>query len=245
MGRGAGGARARRGRGPPRRGRRPRPDRADARLGLPRRARRGPATGAAVERPADRRAVRVDHRARRRGPAAGGAGNPALTGFQAPKVRWLLDEEPEVAARVRTVLLPKDYVRLRLTGERATDASDASGTLLLDVRRARLVRRAARGARDPPGLAAGVREGTEAGRRAARRGGGRARAPARAAGRRGRGRQRRRGGRRRRGRRGARVLLDRHERRRVRAARRLHAGPVGPRARLLPRAARAPSTSWP
>ena len=62
------------------------------------------------------------------------AGNPALTGFQAPKVRWLIDEEPAVAARVRTVLLPKDFVRLRLTGERATDASDASGTLLLDVR---------------------------------------------------------------------------------------------------------------
>ena len=61
------------------------------------------------------------------------AGNPALTGFQAPKILWLRDEEPDAYARVRTVLLPKDYVRLRLTGERATDASDASGTLLLDV----------------------------------------------------------------------------------------------------------------
>jgi xylulokinase len=62
------------------------------------------------------------------------AGNPALTGFQAPKIRWLANHEPDAYARVASVLLPKDYVRLRLTGERATDASDASGTLLLDVR---------------------------------------------------------------------------------------------------------------
>jgi xylulokinase len=62
------------------------------------------------------------------------AGNPALTGFQAPKILWLRRHEPEAHARLATVLLPKDYVRLRLTGERATDASDASGTLLLDVR---------------------------------------------------------------------------------------------------------------
>lgn len=63
------------------------------------------------------------------------AGNPALTGFQAPKILWLRDEEPENYARISKILLPKDYVRLRLTGEHATDASDASGTLLLDVRR--------------------------------------------------------------------------------------------------------------
>jgi xylulokinase len=62
------------------------------------------------------------------------AGNPALTGFQAPKILWLKDEEPENYARVSSVLLPKDYVRLQLTGEYATDASDAAGTLLLDVR---------------------------------------------------------------------------------------------------------------
>src|ERR1044072_6580501 len=62
------------------------------------------------------------------------AGNPALTGFQAPKIRWLAHHEPEHYARVASVLLPKDYVRLMLTGEHATDASDASGTLLLDVR---------------------------------------------------------------------------------------------------------------
>jgi xylulokinase len=62
------------------------------------------------------------------------AGNPALTGFQAPKVLWLARHEPDAYARVASVLLPKDYVRLRLTGEQATDASDAAGTLLLDVR---------------------------------------------------------------------------------------------------------------
>ena len=62
------------------------------------------------------------------------AGNPALTGFQAPKIVWLKEEEPENFGRVSRVLLPKDYVRLGLTGEYATDASDASGTLLLDVR---------------------------------------------------------------------------------------------------------------
>jgi xylulokinase len=61
------------------------------------------------------------------------AGNPALTGFQAPKIVWLRDAEPENYARVSHVLLPKDYVRLLLTGEYATDASDAAGTLLLDV----------------------------------------------------------------------------------------------------------------
>ena len=62
------------------------------------------------------------------------AGNPALTGFQAPKILWLLDEEPDAYARLTRVLLPKDYIRLRLTGEVATDASDASGTLLLSLR---------------------------------------------------------------------------------------------------------------
>lgn len=63
------------------------------------------------------------------------AGNPALTGFQAPKIVWLRDAEPEQYARLRRVLLPKDYARLLLTGEYATDASDASGTLLLDIGR--------------------------------------------------------------------------------------------------------------
>jgi xylulokinase len=61
-------------------------------------------------------------------------GNPALTGFQAPKILWLRNHEPERYARVRRVLLPKDYIRLLLTGLAATDASDAAGTLLLDLR---------------------------------------------------------------------------------------------------------------
>jgi xylulokinase len=60
-------------------------------------------------------------------------GNPALTGFTAPKLLWLRRHEPETYARIRHVLLPKDYVRLRLTGEHAIDVADASGTLLFDV----------------------------------------------------------------------------------------------------------------
>jgi xylulokinase len=62
-------------------------------------------------------------------------GNRALTGFTAPKLLWVRRHEPEVYAQVRHVLLPKDYVRLRLTGELAVDVADASGTLLFDVRR--------------------------------------------------------------------------------------------------------------
>jgi len=60
-------------------------------------------------------------------------GNRALTGFTAPKLLWLRRHEPDVYGRIAHVLLPKDYVRLRLTGERATDVADASGTLLFDV----------------------------------------------------------------------------------------------------------------
>jgi xylulokinase len=59
--------------------------------------------------------------------------NPALTGFTLPKLLWVREHEPAIWARVRSVLLPKDYVRLRLTGEHAIDVADASGTLLLDV----------------------------------------------------------------------------------------------------------------
>jgi len=62
-------------------------------------------------------------------------GNRALTGFTAPKLLWLRRHEPAAYARIAHVMLPKDYVRLRLTGERATDVADASGTLLLDVAR--------------------------------------------------------------------------------------------------------------
>ena len=62
-------------------------------------------------------------------------GNRALTGFTAPKLLWLRRHEPEAYGRIARVMLPKDYVRLRLTGEWATDVADASGTLLLDVAR--------------------------------------------------------------------------------------------------------------
>jgi xylulokinase len=60
-------------------------------------------------------------------------GNRALTGFTAPKLLWLRRHEPDTYARIRHVLLPKDYVRLRLTGVHAIDVADASGTLLFDV----------------------------------------------------------------------------------------------------------------
>ncbi|HKV34909.1 MAG TPA: xylulokinase [Pyrinomonadaceae bacterium] len=59
--------------------------------------------------------------------------NPALTGFTLPKLLWVRDHEPETWQHVRSVLLPKDYVRFRLTGDKATDVADASGTLLLNV----------------------------------------------------------------------------------------------------------------
>jgi xylulokinase len=64
-------------------------------------------------------------------------GNRALTGFTAPKLLWLRRHEPEAYGRIAKVMLPKDYVRLRLCGEHATDVADASGTLLLDVARRR------------------------------------------------------------------------------------------------------------
>jgi xylulokinase len=59
--------------------------------------------------------------------------NQALTGFTAPKILWLRNHEPDRFARTRQILLPKDYIRYRLTGEFATEVSDASGTLLLDI----------------------------------------------------------------------------------------------------------------
>jgi xylulokinase len=59
--------------------------------------------------------------------------NPALTNFTLTKCLWVRENEAENWSRVRSLMLPKDYVRLQLTGERATDVADASGTLLLDV----------------------------------------------------------------------------------------------------------------
>jgi xylulokinase len=59
--------------------------------------------------------------------------NPVLTGFTLPKLLWVRDHEPAAYERVRQMLLPKDYIRFRLTGEFATEVSDASGTSLFDV----------------------------------------------------------------------------------------------------------------
>jgi xylulokinase len=60
-------------------------------------------------------------------------GNEALTGFTAPKIVWVKNNEPEIFSRARHVLLPKDYVRFRLTGSLAMDKADGSGTMLFDL----------------------------------------------------------------------------------------------------------------
>ena len=59
--------------------------------------------------------------------------NPALTGFTAPKILWVRKHEPRIYDKTKHILLPKDYIRYRMTGQYATEVSDASGTLLLDV----------------------------------------------------------------------------------------------------------------
>ena len=61
--------------------------------------------------------------------------NPVLTGFTAGKIIWLRNNEPEIYSKVKKVLLPKDFVRLKLTGEFATEVSDASGTALFNVKK--------------------------------------------------------------------------------------------------------------
>jgi len=61
------------------------------------------------------------------------AGNPALTGFQAPKILWVRNHELAKFARIAHIMLPKDYIRLLLSGVYATDAADAAGTLLIDI----------------------------------------------------------------------------------------------------------------
>jgi xylulokinase len=61
-------------------------------------------------------------------------GNVALTGFTAPKILWVKENEPDVFAKAKHVLLPKDYVRLKLTGEYAMDKADGAGTVLFDLK---------------------------------------------------------------------------------------------------------------
>jgi xylulokinase len=91
----------------------------------------------AVLRPAilwnDGRSMAECKELERRVPALGHiAGAPAMPGFTAPKLLWLQQHQPEVFSRIARVLLPKDFIRLKLTGEYATDMSDAAGTLWLD-----------------------------------------------------------------------------------------------------------------
>jgi xylulokinase len=62
------------------------------------------------------------------------SGNVALTGFTAPKILWVQQNEPDIYARARHVLLPKDYIRLQLTGEYAMDKADGAGTVLFDLK---------------------------------------------------------------------------------------------------------------
>ena len=154
-------------------------------------------------------------------------GNRALTGFTAPKILWLRHNEPDIYARIKHIALPKDYVRLKLTGEHATDVSDASGTLLLDVAKRRWsdeVLTALNIDRDwlPEALESPTVSGHTPRRNPGR---GRCRRP-------GRGRARRRG-------RPTRPAVDRarHLGRRLRSAKAIRRGPTGARSRFLPRRA--------
>ncbi|MDX1520872.1 MAG: xylulokinase [Anaerolineae bacterium] len=61
-------------------------------------------------------------------------GNDALTGFTAPKILWVAENEPDIFAKIAHILLPKDYVRYRLTGDYGTDKAGAAGTLLFDLK---------------------------------------------------------------------------------------------------------------
>ena len=83
-------------------------------------ARSGPQCAALERRVADSRRI---------------TGNLAMPGFTAPKLLWVAEHEPDIFRRTASVLLPKDYLRLLLTGERASDLSDASGTLWLNVQK--------------------------------------------------------------------------------------------------------------
>ena len=89
-------------------------------------------------------------------------GNRALTGFTAPKLLWLRTHEPDTYARIRHILLPKDYVRFRLTGERLIDVADASGTLLFDVAHRRWSEEVCGALEIPLGWLPEARESTEA-----------------------------------------------------------------------------------
>ncbi len=79
--------------------------------------------------------VEIESRAGGRAALIEMVSNVALTGFTAPKILWVRKHDPRTYEKTRKILLPKDYIRLRLTGEYAAEVSDAAGTLLLDVKR--------------------------------------------------------------------------------------------------------------
>ena len=87
--------------------------------------------------------------------------NPALANFTLTKLMWVREHEPDNWKRVRSVMLPKDYVRFRMTGERATDMADASGTLLLDVAHRRWSKRMLEGSAIDERLLPGLFESPE------------------------------------------------------------------------------------
>jgi xylulokinase len=88
-------------------------------------------------------------------------GNLAMPGFTAPKLLWVREHEPAVFSKVARVLLPKDYVRLCMTGDHATDLSDASGTLWVDVGGRRWSERMIEACGLPPSAMPELYEGTE------------------------------------------------------------------------------------
>ena len=123
-----------------RRDRRRRPVRPDARRRAARRGRRRAAALDHLVRSAHRSRVPLAGRHDRpRSGCSSSPSNPALTNFTLTKLLWVRTHEPDIWSRVRHVLLPKDYVRFRLSGEHAIDVADASGTLMLDVARRALV----------------------------------------------------------------------------------------------------------
>ncbi len=94
-------------------------------------------------------------------------GNDALTGFTAPKILWVQEEEPRIWRQVRHILLPKDYVRWRLSGEFVTDVADGSGMLLLDLEQRTWSREMLAALDIPAALLPAVVEGTAASARLA------------------------------------------------------------------------------
>ena len=146
--------------------------------------------------------------------------NPALTGFTAPKILWLRNHEPKNFAKLAKVLLPKDEIRRRLTGEFATEVSDASGMLLLDVVKRRWSKPLLAKLELDAGLLATCYESEEVTGKLTTRGGQDAGSDDRLRGRRRRGRLCGRGGRQRHRAARAAVHVDRHLGRGVRAQRR-------------------------